>query len=110
LDELLSRVKAVRDSTGETPDLKVIFMWYENKMKSLYNIPGDSTTFALLLKASLMIQSEEGKSTYLKEYVSQWKETGEIGDVLGNTLLTDDDVLEIAQVRRNGVALGGRES
>jgi DNA-directed RNA polymerase len=100
LKALLDRSKEMRDldPLKGTQDLKVFFMWYENRMKGEYDLFGDSTTFALLLKASLMIESKDGKKMYVLEYAGRWKEVSEMGEVLGNTLLTDDDVIQIAKV------------
>lgn len=99
LQALLDRSKQAHDLDPQkgTQDLKVFFMWYENRMQQC-DLFGDSTTFALLLKASLMIRSGPGRKTYVQEYVGRWKERSEIGEVLGSTLLTDEDVMQIAKV------------
>ena len=89
-----------RSDFGCLRDLKTLFMWFENKMRAEYEIKGDATTFALLLKASLAIPEEMPKKSYLTGYVALWKYSdGSIIDVLESPLLSNEEVLEIAKVR-----------
>ena len=96
-------LKALLDRQSDVDslrDLKALFMWFENKMRSEYMIKGDATTFALLFKASLAIPETMPKNKYLKEYVALWKYcNGNIIDVLESPLLSNEEVLEIAKVR-----------
>jgi len=95
LKGLLDRQRDV----GGLRDLKLLFMWFENKMRPEYSIKGDATTFALLLKASFAIPDAMPKKKYLMEYVTLWKyDNGNILDVLESPLLSDKEVLEIAKV------------
>lgn len=91
-------LQALLDRANSPQELKVFFMWYEDKMKAQFNIAGNATTFALLLKASLKYEPLEGQR-YLDQYVGVWKQSGHgIGDVLVLPVLTDDEVIKIAKV------------
>lgn len=91
-------LEALLNKASKTQDLRVFFVWYEDKMKVQYNIMGDATTFALLLKASLKNDPLQGQM-YLDRYVGEWRETGQgIGDVLVLPVLTDEEIIKIAKV------------
>ncbi|PWW76425.1 DNA/RNA polymerase [Tuber magnatum] len=86
---------------GNLRELKVFFMWFENKMRAEYIIKGDATTFALLLKASLKIAVQDARKKYLDEYISLWKHGGgKIADVLQSRMLSNEEVLDIAKICR----------
>lgn len=91
-------LEALLKKASKPADLKVFFMWYEDKMKAQFNIAGDAKTFALLLKASLMCEPKDGQ-VYIEEYVNIWRATDHgIGDVLVLPVLTDEEVVKIAKV------------
>ncbi|KAI5853091.1 hypothetical protein DFP73DRAFT_489685 [Morchella snyderi] len=90
-------LKALLERSNKSEDLKVFFMWYD-KMRTEYKIPGDSNTFALILKASLKYEPQAGQA-YINKYVQQWKATGNsIGDVLVDPVLSDEEVIKIAKI------------
>ncbi|KAL7270076.1 DNA-directed RNA polymerase [Rhizina undulata] len=92
-------LQAMLDRATAEDDLKVFFVWYEEKMRKAFNIPPDDTTFALLLKASMKWENSAIMSRYVKQYVKTWKEMGgDIGTVLGMPILSDDDVVKIAKI------------
>ncbi|KAG0124188.1 hypothetical protein HOY82DRAFT_573798, partial [Tuber indicum] len=95
-------LKALLDQysdSGNLRELKVFFMWFENKMRVEYSIKGDATTFALLLKGSLNIPAAEASKRYLAEYMNLWRYSGRnIVDVLESAVLNNDEVLKIAKI------------
>jgi DNA-directed RNA polymerase len=96
LQALLKRALA---EGAKEQHLTVFFMWYEDKMRIQYNINGDVTTFAMLLKGSLAKKNQLHSQRYIKRFVHFWKTSmGSIGEVLESTVLSDQDVIDIAQV------------
>lgn len=91
-------LEVLLNKASKSQDLRVFFVWYEDKMRVQYSITGDATTFALLLKAGLKTDPLQAQM-YLKKYVEEWRETGQgIGDVLVLPILTDEEVIKIAKV------------
>ncbi|KAG0644819.1 hypothetical protein HOY80DRAFT_1027224 [Tuber brumale] len=97
-------LKALLDqysNSDDLRDLKVFFMWFENKMRVEYLIKGNAVTFALLLKGSLSIPAKDASKRYLTEYVNLWRYgMGNVVDVLECTVLDNEEVLKIAKICR----------
>lgn len=92
-------LEALFNRAAKPQDLKVFFMWYEDKMRAEFNIAGNASTFAWLFKASLRYDIPHDGHLYLKRYVEQWRLTDNgIGDVLVLPILTNDEVVKIAKV------------
>lgn len=97
LQALLNR--ALAEGSDRDENLRVFYMWYEEKMKHEFKVAGDATTFALLLKGSLAMTNHLHGTRYVKEYVTFWKDSErDIGEVLNLHILTDEEVISVAKV------------
>lgn len=62
LDALLEKALADKDQ------VRLFFMWYEERMKAKWNVPVNADTIALLFKGSLLVAEEATGLIYLKHY------------------------------------------
>jgi hypothetical protein len=69
-------------------------------MRRELGLLGDATTIALLLQGSLALGGIALRDRYIRKYIDQWKEQDrEMKEVFALSLLTDEEVVEISQVK-----------
>ena len=79
--------------------VQMFFMWYEERMKGRYEVAPNAETIALLLKASLLVESEDIGVVYLRNFMEVAASFAIPPDkILAKTVFTPQEVKYIAKV------------
>lgn len=79
--------------------VRTFFMWYEERMKGKYSVAPNAETISLLLKASLLVASEEVGLVYLRNYVDLARRLNiPMNDVFPKTIFSPEEVKYITKV------------
>lgn len=79
--------------------VQMFFMWYEERMKGKYEVAPNAETIALLLKASLLVASEDIGVVYLRNFMeAAASSTIHPSEIFAKPMFTPEEVKYIVKV------------
>lgn len=95
LEGLIKRLRA-----NEGSDMTLVFRWFDEKVVGKFGIKPNSTTFALLLSATLSVKDKTLAQKTAQFYMNMWVEEGHSEEkIFSNPHLTREDVEAVRKVR-----------
>ena len=86
--------------------VRMFFMWYEERMKGKYRVTPDAETISMLLKASLLVESEKIGVIYLKNYANLAQRFKiPINEVFAKPIFVPEEVKYIAKVHPSSLLI-----